>query len=384
MKQLTLKDSQKLLKGVQSLYTIKNLDTFGRDTLAILAELVPTEASGVAKSNLERLLLTDTSITNSCVDLSLHQVQSLSPDFERLVAKNLDEVCVRYLDQNPFYQNLPLTLNGAYKFSDFVTRKELHSKEGYQEIMKPIGVDDRMIVSLYSRDNDKMLTWYFLYRPWESFTERDRLMLNLLQPHLNQAYQIVIRFQYCHQSVTQLHQSFERSGVICLDDAGQVKLMSSQAATWLQSYFPSNNNFSQLPEQLHSWVKHQLSQLNRIYDLPSPCLPLCLQQGNRKLTIRLVIDRPGEQYILLLAEEQVISLLAALELIGLSKREAEVLFWIIKGKDTKSIALEIRINYSTVRKHLENIYRKLKVKSQSEAIAVALERCGCLSSPAIV
>jgi DNA-binding CsgD family transcriptional regulator len=80
----------------------------------------------------------------------------------------------------------------------------------------------------------------------------------------------------------------------------------------------------------------------------------------------------------------VLSLLASLELIGLSKREAEVLFWIIKGKDTKAIALEMRINYSTVRKHLENIYRKLEVQSRTEAISIALEKVGCLSSPGIV
>jgi DNA-binding CsgD family transcriptional regulator len=62
----------------------------------------------------------------------------------------------------------------------------------------------------------------------------------------------------------------------------------------------------------------------------------------------------------------------------LSEREAEVLFWLIQGTDNRAIAIEIRMSYNTVRKHLENIYCKLKVKSQLEAIATALEKFVCL------
>ncbi|QLE40060.1 hypothetical protein FD723_06040 [Nostoc sp. C052] len=47
--------------------------------------------------------------------------------------------------------------------------------------------------------------------------------------------------------------------------------------------------------------------------------------------------RPGKQYLLLLPEEQMLSWLAALELLGLSQREAEVLSSIIQGKDNKEV-----------------------------------------------
>jgi predicted ArsR family transcriptional regulator len=47
-------------------------------------------------------------------------------------------------------------------------------------------------------------------------------------------------------------------------------------------------------------------------------------------------------------------------------------------KIKKSIASQLSINISTVRKHLENIYQKLGVQSRTEAIAQALTKLGFL------
>ncbi|MBW4621781.1 MAG: helix-turn-helix transcriptional regulator [Cyanosarcina radialis HA8281-LM2] len=377
MKQLTLRDVRKLLNAVQSVYTLQNLETFGTDTLSILEQLVSQDASVFVASRVDG---SETTI-----------MQSLSQDFERLMKEDLCDTCYRYNDENPLVQNMPLTLLGAHKVSDFVNRKEFFQTEAYQQIMKRIGVDDISGMALYSGDpskrprGDEYITAYYFYQQsWESLTERDRLVLNLIQPHLNQAYQTVTRFQSLQKQLTQLQQSLDRSGVIFLDDLGQVKLITSQAARWLEDYFNYTYLFDRLPDQLNSWIRHQISQLKTDSNLPSPCLPLCLELRDRQLTIRLVIDEPGEQYLLLLAEERVISLLASLEAIGLSKQEAKILFWAIQGKDNTAIAQEMNIRYRTVGKHLENIYRKLNAHSRSEAVTVALEKCGCLNSPPLL
>lgn len=369
MKKLTLKDTRLLLNSVQFLYSLKSLDTFGRDTLSILEQLVPTETS---------LMVT------SRFDLSDATWQSLSQDFEHLI-EDLTPAIYRTSHQNPLIQNLSLTLKGIHKFSDFVDREEFQRTKAYQEVMKPIGVDDMMAIVIYDRDRhqvprrDEYIPQYVLYRPWQKFTERDRLILNLFQPHLTQVYQTVQQLQQLQQQLSQLQETLDRSGVIFLDGLGQVQLMTSQAAQWLQSYFPSSNGFSIFPEQLHSWVKHQLARFKAIDDdLFTPCLPLHVQKENRQLTIRLVIDRPGGQYLLLLAEEQLLSWLTVLEFLGLSRREAEILACIIQGQDNKAIAVKLDIKIDTVRKHLENIYRKLNVQSRTEAIALALEKAGCL------
>jgi DNA-binding CsgD family transcriptional regulator len=104
---------------------------------------------------------------------------------------------------------------------------------------------------------------------------------------------------------------------------------------------------------------------------------IVLYQTYRQFDTR--IQRRCGRYLLLL-EEQTLSSLNSLALLGLSQRETEVLAWVIQGKDNKEIATQLSIHPSTVRKHLENIYRKLGVQSRTEAISQALAKLGFLDS----
>jgi DNA-binding CsgD family transcriptional regulator len=219
---------------------------------------------------------------------------------------------------------------------------------------------------------------------WQKLSERDRLMLNLLQPHLIQAYQNVCQYQQFQQSIAELQQSLDLCGVVLVDDLGKVQLMTAQVATWLQFYFPSNRHVSQLPELLQSWVKYQIDRLKSVDKPLSPQLPLRFQQENKQLTIRLAIDIPGKRYLLFFAEESILSIFAALELLGLTQREAEILASVIHGRSNQEIATDLRMNINTVRKHLEHMYQKLGVQSRTEAISVALDRLGCLNISLLV
>jgi DNA-binding CsgD family transcriptional regulator len=93
----------------------------------------------------------------------------------------------------------------------------------------------------------------------------------------------------------------------------------------------------------------------------------------------LVIEPPGDGYLLMF-EERDLYLLNSLEMLGLSDRETEVLYWIIQGKDNKAIAAQLSVYPSTIRKHLENIYNKLDVESRTEAISQALTKLGLINS----
>jgi len=56
----------------------------------------------------------------------------------------------------------------------------------------------------------------------------------------------------------------------------------------------------------------------------------------------------------------------------LSLREKEILALLVKGNSYKMIAADVRISIHTVKTHIKNIYEKLHVHSQSEAVAKAL------------
>ncbi len=72
--------------------------------------------------------------------------------------------------------------------------------------------------------------------------------------------------------------------------------------------------------------------------------------------------------------------IASLELLGLTKREAEVLFWVAKDQSNTQIAKILGCREGTVRKHLEHLYKKLGVQTRTGAVMLALERLGLLKS----
>jgi DNA-binding CsgD family transcriptional regulator len=56
----------------------------------------------------------------------------------------------------------------------------------------------------------------------------------------------------------------------------------------------------------------------------------------------------------------------------LTGREKEILAWLSKGNSYKLIAAHLNISLDTVRTHIKNIYEKLHVHSQIEAVAKAI------------
>jgi DNA-binding CsgD family transcriptional regulator len=129
-------------------------------------------------------------------------------------------------------------------------------------------------------------------------------------------------------------------------------------------------------------VKYQVDGLVQKSDLAKVCRPLRIQQNGRELIVRLVLESDA-RYLLIL-EEQTLASFNSLELLGLSQRETEVLQWLMQGKDNKYIAVQLTIKVGTVRKHLENIYLKLGVRSRTEAISHVLDKLGCLYDRSLI
>ena len=60
------------------------------------------------------------------------------------------------------------------------------------------------------------------------------------------------------------------------------------------------------------------------------------------------------------------------ERFGLSRRESEVIWWMVLGKSDRDIADICQISCRTVGKHCENIYRKLGVECRTAAVSLVL------------
>jgi len=58
----------------------------------------------------------------------------------------------------------------------------------------------------------------------------------------------------------------------------------------------------------------------------------------------------------------------------LSEREREVLQFVAKGLSNKEIAASMKLSPSTVKRHVENISRKLQLKNRVEASVYAVTK----------
>ena len=63
----------------------------------------------------------------------------------------------------------------------------------------------------------------------------------------------------------------------------------------------------------------------------------------------------------------------------LSRREMEVLISVARGMNNKQVAEKLHLSVTTVKRHLSNIYEKLKVTSRGEATRKAISE-GWISS----
>ena len=206
----------------------------------------------------------------------------------------------------------------------------------------------------------------------------DRCILNLVRQQLMQTDENIPKLNQEQQILTRLKQVFDQLGVIIVTSQGQVQFITQRGEQLLNQYFDQKNSDS-LPELLQNWFKHEILSLTSNGKIPSSCLPLQIEKKGKQLLIRLIANLIGEQYLMLLEEQELRSFsIASLELLGLTKREAEVLFWVAKDKSNAAIAKVLGCCEGTVRKHLEHVHQKLGVQTRTAAVMVALEKLGLL------
>lgn len=104
-------------------------------------------------------------------------------------------------------------------------------------------------------------------------------------------------------------------------------------------------------------------------------LPLQIIHDTKRLIITLSAQSDDGEWMLMLREEsdaaQIETLITAFKL---TLREAEVLYWVTKGKTSRDIGTILGSSPRTVNKHLEHIFEKLGVETRTAAVAMAVEK----------
>ena len=103
------------------------------------------------------------------------------------VPRQVHVAFARYGLQNPLADYFLRTNNGrAMRFSDLVTRRELHRLELYREVYVPLGVEYQIAFTLPSAS--RQVLGIALSRGRRDFTATERDLLNLVRPYLIQVY----------------------------------------------------------------------------------------------------------------------------------------------------------------------------------------------------
>ncbi|MBS0450439.1 MAG: response regulator [Proteobacteria bacterium] len=130
------------------------------------------------------------------------------------------------------------------------------------------------------------------------------------------------------------------------------------------------------PAPVLDWLRRHLPDAQFRHIEPPP---LVIEQGSERLSLRLHQqtghDDDGDEWLIIMREASDTAVIEAMSLsLGLTPREAEVLYWVVKGKTNRDIGEIIGSSPATAKKHLERVYVKLGVETRTAAAGVAIKR----------
>jgi DNA-binding CsgD family transcriptional regulator len=271
----------------------------------------------------------------------------------------------RLVDRHPLclYQQRTHRFD-AVKLSDFVSRRGLRRLEIYAEWYRRAGFVCELEVGIPSplRHTKNFL----FHKATGDFDERDRLVLNLLQSHLSSMYRHALVRRRLAAALAALETS--REAVVFINSGARIEFANTSARRLLKTYFADERS-SALPEILAVWLRQQATRLNGEAGLQGAGEPLSIERNEGRLVVHIARAASVGQQGVMLLDEQPGQRVPDAKALGLTRREREVLGLIARGKRNHEIAAELFISPRTVRKHVENIFEKLDVRTRTAAVA---------------
>ena len=155
--------------------------------------------------------------------------------------------------------------------------------------------------------------------------------------------------------------------LLAADDEGKVRWCTTQAARLLGAFAAPE----QLPLEVIAWLKAHGTGAKHAHEtiIAGP------NEAAQALRVEFSLVGalgPDEHLLRLVALNQDHDLDRLHARMKLTRREAEVLLWLARGKSNRDIGQILDVSHRTVNKHLEQIYPKLGVEGRTAAVALAV------------
>jgi len=163
--------------------------------------------------------------------------------------------------------------------------------------------------------------------------------------------------------------AFGQATVAIAVSSGRLTWQTPLARKLLNEHFDGHGEFA--PPCLLEWTRHADAARRESREIPA----LLNVLDGRRLLASFHDQTGDEEWLVVLREENdaaaIENLLSAFPL---TRREAEVLYWLSLGKTNRDIADILDMSPRTVNKHLEHVFEKLGVETRTAAASMALEK----------
>ncbi|KAB1072689.1 response regulator [Methylobacterium planeticum] len=160
--------------------------------------------------------------------------------------------------------------------------------------------------------------------------------------------------------------ALDRTGrtLFAVDPDGVVLWATPQASATLAAYNARSGGALTLPQTGCAWLKDCLR--------PTPPSPLSLTDPSDTTHSLSFVGRTNDEILLRLSRDSWAAGIERLRTrLPITAREADVLFWLARGKSSRDIGEILSLSPRTITKHLEGIYTKLGVENRTAASLVA-------------
>lgn len=168
------------------------------------------------------------------------------------------------------------------------------------------------------------------------------------------------------EAEAQLQQSLDRA-VLVVAERGGIEFCTRLARHLLERYFPGHPEPGTLPAPLAQWLaRGRAAGSWRV------------ERAESRLEVQLFAPGQPGTCLMLLLEETVLSDNSPARLLhlGLTAREAEVLYWVAHGKSNPEVAEILAASLNTIKKHVANILIKTGAETRLIAALQAAELLG--------
>jgi CheY-like chemotaxis protein/DNA-binding CsgD family transcriptional regulator len=197
---------------------------------------------------------------------------------------------------------------------------------------------------------------------------RPREVLARIAAHLHQAR--------AQRQARNALDAFGHATLVVRERDGRRVWQTALARSLLAEHFGGDE--AHTPPEVIAWIARE--SLRR--RAGAEAVNLTVARGARRITFALHAmpedsfdDAAGGEWLVVMRESDDAAIVEAITLaLEVTAREAEVLYWVVKGKTNRDIGDILGTSPRTVTKHLEHVFVKLGVETRTAAAALAMGR----------